>query len=182
MDEKEFISIYEKFSDPIFRHCYFRLYNYDRTKDLMQECFMKTWKYVVDGHTIDMIKPFLYKVANNLIYNEARKKFTDSLELLRENGFEPGREDREVHLSHLDGKAAVETLKKLRDLYRAPVLMKFIDGFSIKEIAIILDESENVVSVRIHRGLKQLRILIEGTIHRETGYVYKAKDIVSAVN
>ena len=39
--------------------------------------------------------------------------------------------------------------------------MRFIDELSPKEIAAILGVSENVVSVRIHRGIKKLRQLVE---------------------
>jgi DNA-directed RNA polymerase specialized sigma24 family protein len=39
--------------------------------------------------------------------------------------------------------------------------MRYVDGLSPQEIAGLIGESENVVSVRVHRGLKKLRALLE---------------------
>ena len=38
--------------------------------------------------------------------------------------------------------------------------MRYVDDLSIKEIAEITGETENNVSVRIHRGLEKLRELV----------------------
>ncbi|MFA6408374.1 MAG: sigma-70 region 4 domain-containing protein, partial [Candidatus Paceibacterota bacterium] len=61
-------------------------------------------------------------------------------------------------------------IKKVRALiptlpqtYRAVLTMRYIDDFSIKEIAVALEVSENVVSVRVHRGLARLKELCEST-------------------
>ena len=40
-------------------------------------------------------------------------------------------------------------------------MLRYVDGFSPKEIADIVGESQTLVSVRIHRGLKKLRELME---------------------
>jgi len=37
--------------------------------------------------------------------------------------------------------------------------MRHIDGLSVKEIASLIHETENVVSVRIHRAIEKLKIL-----------------------
>src|SRR3990167_2535302 len=67
----------------------------DRTisEDLVQDTFMKTWKYLVRGGKIDLMKAFLYHVLNDLIVDEYRKKKTTSLDALQEKGFEPSVED-----------------------------------------------------------------------------------------
>ncbi|MEI6221400.1 MAG: RNA polymerase sigma factor [bacterium] len=177
MKEELFVRHYEDYSDAIFRHCYFRVSDRERAKELMQECFMKTWEYVCKGQQIENMKAFLYKVANNLICNEARKKTTKSLEILSEFGGEPGVVSKEISFAHLDGKEAVDILKKINELYRDPIVLKFIDGFTIKEIAQILDLTQNVVSVRIHRGLKQLRKIFEANTIEDQNHGKKSNAI-----
>jgi DNA-directed RNA polymerase specialized sigma24 family protein len=41
--------------------------------------------------------------------------------------------------------------------------MRFVDGLGPREISELVEESENVISVRIHRGLKILRDKIESS-------------------
>jgi RNA polymerase sigma factor (sigma-70 family) len=74
MNEEEFVKLYDELADKLFRHCYFRVFNRERAKDLMQETFMRVWKYCNEGHEVKNLKSFLYKVANNLIIDESRKK------------------------------------------------------------------------------------------------------------
>ena len=46
-------------------------------------------------------------------------------------------------------------------MYREVLLLKFVDDLGPKEISELIEESENVVSVRIHRALKMLRDKME---------------------
>lgn len=145
---------YEAFSDAIFRHCYFRIFNRERAKELMQETFMRTWKELAGGKSIENLRAFLYRVANNLIIDEARKKKEISLEKMQEEGFDLAGRDRG---QAIEAGEALLLARRLDSKYRNAVLMRYIDDFSPKEIAEIVGESENTVSVRIHRGLKQLK-------------------------
>ena len=154
---EEFMKAYEKYSDAIFRYCYFRVYDRERAKDLVQETFMKTWDYIAQGNDIGNIRAFLYRVARNIIIDYTRKKKEDSLEALQESGFNPGRDERANKEIEFDFQAALQAIKSLDEKYREAVTMRYIEGYSPKEIARMIDETENVVSVRIHRGLQQLR-------------------------
>lgn len=41
MKEGEFMKAHDAYADALFRHCYFRLYDRERAKDLVQDAFMK---------------------------------------------------------------------------------------------------------------------------------------------
>jgi|SRR3989344_3074138 len=162
MIEAEFTKIYEEYADAIFKYCFFRANcNRELAKDLMQETFTKTWNYLARGKTIDNNKAFLYKVATNLIINFSQKKKDVSLDMLREEGFEPGFDDRESLDNFIAGKKALEMLDNLDPKYSEVILMRYIQDLLPKEIAEILGENSNVVSVRINRALKKLKELIE---------------------
>lgn len=160
-----FTQVFEDYSDALFRHCFFRIGDRERSLELVQESFTKTWDYVRQGKTIDDFKPFLYRVLNNLIIDEYRKKKTTSLDefLEREDTSEgdiPGlfsKEEMEQAELRFDGVRVVEALKLLPEKYREVITLRYMDGFSPKEIAEVIGENENVVSVRIHRGLSRLR-------------------------
>ena len=158
--EEKFLEVYETHSDAIFRYCYFRLYNQEKAKDMAQETFIKVWTYLKDGHEIDNLKAFLYRVATNLIIDDSRKKKETSLEILQENGFEPSLDGEAKEEKRIDGLFLQEILALLDEEYRDVVYMRYIEELQPREIAVILNESVNVISVRIHRGLKKLKLLM----------------------
>ena len=162
--EKRFLEAYEAHSDALFRHCYFRVYSRERARDLTQETFTKTWDYLLQGKEIENLRAFLYQVATNLIIDESRKrkKQTElSLERLQEVGFDPGEDESGRLIARADGKMLLPLLSQIDSKYGEVIVMRYIDDLSPQEIAEVTGESENVISVRIHRGLKKLRKLAE---------------------
>jgi len=172
--EKEFTQAYEEYADSLFRHCYFRVSSRERALEITQETFMKTWDTANRGTEIQNYRAFLFRVLNNLIIDEYRKKKNTSLdELLEKEGANEGNYDdlRTGSLEEEIGKIELnfqseqleQALKKLPENYRTVVVMRYINELRPKEIADILKESENAVSVRINRGLKKLRECMPAT-------------------
>jgi len=152
---------YDEYSDAIFRHCYFRVFNRERGKELMQETFMRVWEYILAGQEIRNMRAFLYRIANNLIVDEARKKKEASLDMLQEDGWDPpGADEVGKMQNNLEEQRVLQTLKKIDKAYSETFIMRHIDGLSPAEIAEIIGESTNTVSVRLHRAVKQLRVLL----------------------
>lgn len=159
--EQQFLHAYEVYGDAIFRHCYFRVFRRNRAQELAQETFTRTWEYLASGKNIDNIRAFLYRVANNLVIDEARRRKEASLDAMQETGFDPRSGGGVERLSdRTDGAFAREKLYRIDPKYRDVIIMRYIDDLQPKEIAKITGESENVVSVRIHRGIKQLREIL----------------------
>jgi len=158
---KEFLTAYDDFADAIFRHCYFMVLDREKAKDLVQDSFIRLWKYIHRGEDVKNVKALVYKIANNLIIDESRKKTAVSIELLAEKGFDPGFDYMPKLVSELDSRFIAGVLPRLEPKYREAVTMRYVDDFSVQEIAEMTNESENNVSVRIHRGLKQLKEIID---------------------
>ncbi len=156
---EEFLKAYDELSDALFRHCYYRCYDRERAKELMQECYVRAWEYVVEGKDIKNLKAFLYRVANNLVIDESRKKKESSLETLMEGGFEPA-DARDKTVVNAEAGQMIGLLGRIDEKYREIVSMRYLDDMTPKEIAVVVGESENVVSVRLHRGIRQLRDLM----------------------
>ena len=158
VQEEQFLKLYDQFADAIFRHCFFRLSDRDKAKDVAQEIFIRFWKYLMEGNEINNARAFLYKIANNLIIDEYRKKESYSLDQMQEDtGFDKGYDVRgeiETHDEHDRLLALMQTLPKD---YREALVMRHVDGLSVKEIARIVGASENVISVRIHRAIEKIR-------------------------
>ncbi|MEK7672284.1 MAG: RNA polymerase sigma factor [Patescibacteria group bacterium] len=159
--KNDFLDSYEKYSDAIFRHCYFRMNNRERAKELMQDAFMKTWEYISKGNIIENIRAFLYRTANNLIIDDARKKKEASLEELNEKGFQPSYDKQDEIKVHIEYTKIMSVINKLPSNHRDLIIMRYVDELSPKEIAHVVQESENAVSVRLNRSIKKLRDLIK---------------------
>jgi len=134
----------------------FRLKNREKALDLTQEVFVRMWQsYLSKGKDIEFPKALLYKIAHNILVNSyERDKKHDSLDDLTEEGFEV--EDTSKN-DYFEVKDLHDALEKLPDKYSDLIMLRYIEGFSIKEIAEMYDESENVMSVRLHRAIDQLK-------------------------
>ena len=167
--ETRFLAAFEEYNDALFRHAAIRISDRERSIDLVHDTFTKVWSYVRTGHDIESYRPFLYKVLNNLIIDEYRKQKEASLDaLLEKDGVDEGtfnelhESSTEALAATIDGQQAMELIARLPDVYREVLILRFVDGLGPKEMSALIEESENVISVRIHRGLKLLRDQIEG--------------------
>ncbi len=155
--EKQFVEVYEKHSDAIFRYCYYRVFDREKAKDVMQEAFSRTWKYLQEGKEVDNIRAFIYKTANNIIIDGFRKKKQVSLNQIMEKGFSPSTDPREKTAHYFEGQEILEIVKGLDEKYRDVILLKYVEDLSTKEIASILNETENNIYVRLNRGFAKVK-------------------------
>jgi len=160
--EADFLAAFDEHSDALFRHCFVRVRDREVAKDIVQETFTKTWDYLAKGKKVDHLRAFLYRVANNLIVDTSRRKRSSSLDhMMEEDGFEIKDESIRDPGNIADARLAMKLLDTLDEIYRTVITMRFIDGLTPKEIAQTLSISENVVSVRIYRGIERLKSIVD---------------------
>lgn len=166
--EDRFLKAFEDYNDALFRHACMRVSDREKAIDIVHDTYTKVWSYVRSGQRIDSYRSFLYKVLNNLIIDEYRKRKELSLDsLLEKDGVDEGsfpelsESTSEALAATIDGKQAFAILTELPDVYREVIILRFVDELGPREIAELIEETENVVSVRLHRGLKLLRSKIE---------------------
>lgn len=155
--EDQFVKVYEASADGLFRHCYFKLGNRELAKDLVQETFTKAWASIAKGAEVRNLKSFLYKIANNLIIDEYRKKKTVSLDELQGEGFDVVGATGAGIARTSEQTLVIASLAKLEGKHKEVLVLRYVSDLTPREIAEVLGETENAVSVRINRALKQLR-------------------------
>ncbi len=156
---QEFIESYDQYADGVFRYCFFKLSNRESAKDIVQETFVKTWQYIREGKEIGNLKAFLYKVARNLVIDEYRKHKTSSLDTLQETGFDVA--DREEIAISAEVDIVLQAVDKLEPHHREVIVMRFVHDLSPREIADILGENENAISVRLNRAVKKAQDILQ---------------------
>jgi len=165
--EQNFLKSYDEFGDAIFRYCLIQTSDRELARDLTQDTFTRVWEYFQKGKEVENIRAFLYRVAINLIIDYRRKKKPNSsLETMMEKGFDAtdSRDQKKILETNFDSEKVVGALNKLDDKYRETLTLRYIEDLSLKEISNITKESENNISVRIHRGLEKFRQIIQKEI------------------
>lgn len=157
-DEQAFLKAYDFFAPRIFRHAYFRVSSRELAEDIASQVFLNTWKYLL-GEDIENIKAFLYRTANNLIIDHYRAKGREPI--LIDEGFE------RVFFYEKDIVREINSQEELREVrgaidllekdFRDVLVMRYVDGLSIDEIAEITQKSKNAVYITISRGIKELK-------------------------
>ncbi len=159
--ERDFLTLFEGASDAVFRHCLFKLSDRERAVDVTEEAFARTWEYLASGREVENLKAFVFRTANNLIIDHYRKKKESSLDAMAEYGFDPASTDHERIPEQAAGREALALVAQLGEDDEEVIMLRFVSDLSIGEIADIRKESENAVSVRIHRALKKLKEMLE---------------------
>ena len=133
-------------------------------EDLAQETLMKALVSKESFIKGSNLKAWLFTIARNRIIDWYRKKKSLSLDSLTEKAGTEGELFKDTKPTHniemtYEAKALMEKIQAIDPLYQQAVYFRFIEGLEPKEIAAIIGQSVNVVSVRIHRGIRQLRKL-----------------------
>jgi RNA polymerase sigma-70 factor, ECF subfamily len=151
---------YADFSDSIFRYCYFRTSDPNVARELMQEAYTRSMQYLMKGNEILDAKPFLFKTAKHLLidwYKSRKVKISiDAIDGAEFQAFvisdKTVEDASEVH-------RMVHALEDFNPLYREALSLRYVSGLKVREIAEMSGEKESVISMRIHRGLKKLRVI-----------------------
>lgn len=159
--QDEITVAHDNHNDGLLRRALYKTSDSEVSKDMVQTTFLKTLTYLQKGGKIDLMRSFLNHVLNDLIVDEYRyrKNKTSSLDVLLENGFEPGMDDSKRHIDVLDGKAIILLIPQLPKKYEVVVRLRYLNGLSLKEMALITGQSENTVAVQVHRGMAKLKKL-----------------------
>lgn len=164
--KQTFEKIYQGEADAVFRFCLVRVSNREQALDLTQETFLRLWQSLQEDKVIRNEKAFLFTVAHRLVIDWYRKKKSISLESLTQNeesSYDPADEGSRKNLDYgPEGRFLIEKIDELSPTYRDPLYLYFIEDMSPGEIGNILGITKNAASVRINRGVMELR--------KKTGY------------
>ncbi len=79
-------------------------------------------------------------------------------------------EGPEAHLARREAETAWSVrLLALPERYRAPIVLRHVDGLGYDEIAVVLERPEGTVKAQVHRGLALLRAMVEAEARADQG-------------
>jgi RNA polymerase sigma-70 factor (ECF subfamily) len=167
--------------DPLYNAAYRMARNPQDAEDLVQETYLKAYKYYDKFEEGTNLKAWLFKILKNTFINSYRKKqqtppkadFADIEEsfetIVRDDGQQARTPEEELLEKVLD-EDVQHAIEDLPHDYRMVVLLADLEGFAYKEIADILEIPVGTVMSRLYRGR---RLLEEALLKyaREHGYI-----------
>lgn len=137
----------------LYRMCYMQLRTAADREDAVQEAIFRAWEKRGTLRKEEFFKSWLIRILLNVCHDmQKRQKRVVPVEEIPERAAET--DDRSAELRSV--------LFELDEKLRVPVILHYIDGYSVRDVARILDISENAVKLRMLRGRKKLReILME---------------------
>lgn len=151
MTEKEYRNIVERYSDDIYRYLAKNLQDMDKAKDVVQECFVALWNNRNKVES-EKTKHWLFTTAHNFMLKQIR------YDKVREREIES---DVSTNLNSDNKQLLDYLLSQLNEKMRQCLMLKEWEGFSIKEIAEIMQLSESDVKVNIFRAKLKLKEIYE---------------------
>lgn len=163
-DQRAFKKLYDVYADYSLRTAYGITGNQADAADIVQEVFIKLYRNI---HLFDMkrpFKPWFYQ----LLVNEARRYIgkkakqaisVESEELL--DYLHTGTED-EVDFEDLE-----IAMDKLEENHRTVLILKYLNDFTEKEIAEILELNLNTAKSRLYKARRKLKTLMGGVADEE---------------
>ncbi len=158
----EFSLIYQKQADLVFRYTLLRVANREEVIDIVQDTFAKFWQVFRSNTLIEHPRAFILTIARNKIIDWYRKKKPQSLEAMAgedDDGIFEIKDEKMHEIIGLSAEAsvAIKAINKISPQNREAVHLRFVEDLSPTEIAEVLRITPNAVSVRITRGLAELR-------------------------
>jgi RNA polymerase sigma-70 factor (ECF subfamily) len=161
-DPDAFGIIYDAYVQKVYRFVYFKVSTAEQAEDLTSETFLKAWQYLKSKREVPYLQALLYSVARSVVIDHYRSSACERGDVpLDETRYTElaaaGSEKllKEVEDRH-DLTRVIERLRGLKDEYREVMVMRYLDGFSIREIAAALGKSQGNVRVLLHRATKSL--------------------------
>ncbi|MGE7625440.1 RNA polymerase sigma factor [Viridibacillus sp. NPDC096237] len=168
MDKLSFQHLYQTHNDAIYQYIFYLMQHKELAEDLTQETFYRAFKQFATFREEAEIKTWLKRIARNLVYDHFRRK-----QIVKFIPFVhvDERVEKETPSDILERGQAVatlyEALKGLKLSYREAIVLRKIDGLSVKEAAAFLGCTEKQVTNNTARALKALQ-----KIYEERGYTY----------
>jgi RNA polymerase sigma-70 factor (ECF subfamily) len=161
--KKIFENAYAEHTDGLFRFVLYKVSDKEQAMDILQEVYVRFWE-TLKKEPIDQPRALLYRIARNLVIDWYKKKKSINMQMFQEGDGGEGEVYLDMFASNIPGaeilleaKIVIEKIQNLEPIYKEALYLRFVEEMTPKEIAEVLGESSNVISVRINRGIKLLK-------------------------
>lgn len=146
----------EEYSSTVVKTAFSYLKNITDAEDITQEVFLTLMQNDMEFESNDHLKAWLIRVAINKCKNYLKSSWFKSINpILGDIPYLPKKENE-----------VLSVVLSLKVKYRIPVHLYYYEGYSIKEIAKIMEIPESTVGTRLSRARKILKDML-GEVYDE---------------
>lgn len=153
-NDKAFIILMNQCKEQIYRTAFAYVKEEETALDIVQEVVCKAYKSIENLREPKFFNTWIMRIAINIstgFYNKKNKIVCmEQDELI-------SKMDIKHDTNHDERLFLMESLDKLQDKYKKIIILKYFDDLTFKDIAEILNMSENTVKTNLYKGLSILR-------------------------
>lgn len=152
-----FTNLYNQSFDYVYSYIFARVAgNSQLTEDIVQETFAAAWLSLDRFNNRSSYCTWLCSIAKNKLRESYRKAiYKEKLELADSDNLALQESGIDLEKIVIDNETRLNVLKVLEEmnpLYRYALIMKYMDGMRVKEIAGVLDRSAKAVDGILQRA------------------------------
>jgi RNA polymerase sigma-70 factor (ECF subfamily) len=163
-DEEALGELYDRYEAKIYSYVYRRTGEPSLAEDLTAQVFLKmleaiqkrkAWRSSFSG--------WLYRIAHNLVIDHYRRRDRQQQVSLDDAPVLPAETDNPVHAAELRLSAdrLLSAINRLTGEQAQVVCLRFLEGYSINEVATMMDKTEGAIKALQYRAMATLRQLLE---------------------
>ena len=165
MNRNQFEKIYEDYSDSIYKYIFLLVGNRETAEDLTQETFYRVFNQLNKFKEQAQIQTWIRKIARNLVYDYyRRKRIIQFIPFLSKHDQRDGQLlPNEIIEKGEELMLLYKALSKLKLEYKEVLILRKIEGLSIKDTAQTLGWTEAKVKNNTARAMQALKkIIVKG--------------------
>jgi RNA polymerase sigma-70 factor (ECF subfamily) len=159
-DLAAFEALYGKYKGQVYRTALAITRDQGVAEDILQECFLRVYAHIDKIDVSRPLSPWIHRIAVNLSYNwvTKRKRWVPSLGEVIEQfvGDHQGSPEHILEREELQ-RIVQEAIHSLGFAQRVVIILFYLNGFHLEEIAYILDCPVGTVKSRLYYGRQNLR-------------------------
>lgn len=165
-DAEVVTALYNQYYQAVFRYLYYRVGDRHVAEDLASEVFLRMLRFIGGFNPPSAsFQSWLFQIARNLAIDYHRSRNLREHLPLNENMPTSAHSPDHTTERHLTSEILKKALDCLNDDQRDVILMRFVAGIPIAEVASTLHKSEDSIKGLQRRGLAALKeILLEWEI------------------
>ncbi len=160
---EQFGKIYDQYIDKIYRFVYLKVNSQEIAEDITSKVFLKGWEsFQKQGAEINNPSAFLYQIARNAVIDHYREKGRAKMVSVDNSPdlADPGTSAHDKAILNADISVIKSAMQKLKKEHQDVIIWHYLEDMSVNEIAQLTGKPEGTIRVTLHRGLKNLKDII----------------------
>jgi RNA polymerase sigma-70 factor, ECF subfamily len=156
--------IYDHYESKIYSYIYHRVGSQPAAQDLTSQVFLRVLEAIQHERTWESsFSGWLYRIAHNIVIDHYRRRGRDTQVAIDDLPMLPSPHDSPERAAEraLTSENLRSAINRLTEEQAQVVTLRFLEGFSITEVADMMGKTEGAIKAMQYRAVMSLRRLLE---------------------